>query len=137
MDKALVEAFESTDYLVCVGVAEWATIRIRQALPAPLQAIVDERDWGFITAWNPRSEPRDWAGNVTAQHELLAALRDCPETRAIHPGIGIGADGWHEPSLFVVGPGCATLDHLAGEHGQIAYVHGRGHEIARLRWLRP
>jgi hypothetical protein len=136
MDRALIEAFESTDYLVCLDAAEWASIRVHRAPPPSLLARVGTRPWGFITAWNPRSEPHDWADNTAAQRELLAALRSRPETAAILPGIGVGSTGWHEPSLFVIGPDCAALDPLAGEYGQNAYVHGCGTEIARLRLLR-
>jgi hypothetical protein len=136
MDKALVDAFRATDYLVCLNEVEWASIRIDQPLPTSLQALVGTRSWGFITAWNPRSEPRSPADNLTAQRELLAALRASPEAM-IYPAIGVGASGWSEPSLFVIGPDLPTLDALGLHYEQNAYVHGQGIEIARLRLLRP
>ncbi|KRE92444.1 hypothetical protein ASG87_00560 [Frateuria sp. Soil773] len=135
MDKALVEAFEATDYLVCLDPAAWATIRVRQPLPESLQALVGNRPWGFVTAWNPHAQTRPWRANLAAQAGLLAALRALPETASVHPGIGIGAGGWHEPSLFAVGPDTPQLDSLANRYEQSAYVHGRGGEIARLRLL--
>lgn len=136
VDSSLVEAYEASDYLVCLGPADWAAIHIRQPLPAALQALVGTRPWGFITAWNPRSEARRWTDNLAAQAALLAALRVLPQTATVLPGIGIGASGWHEPSLFAVGPGVAQLDSLANRYEQNAYVHGGGGEIARLRLLR-
>jgi len=136
MDKALIDAFLVCDYLVCLDEVTWASIRIDQPLPAPLQALVGARSWGFITAWNPRSEQRSSADNLIAQRELLEALRASPQT-VIHPAIGVGAGGWIEPSLFVIGPDFAMLDALGQRHEQNAYVRGQGKEIARLRLLRP
>jgi hypothetical protein len=136
MDKSLIDAFRSTDYLVCLDEVTWASIHVDQPLPAPLQALVGTRSWGFITAWNPRSEPRSPADNLSAQRELLAALRALPEA-VIYPAIGVGPTGWSEPSLFVIGPDMPTLDALGQRYQQNAYVHGQGTEIARLRLLRP
>ena len=135
MDEALLDAFRSTDYLVCLDEAEWANIRVDEPLPAPLQQLVGQRAWGFITAWHPQAQVRAAADNLAAQRELLAALRACPGA-IIRPAIGIGASGWHEPSLFAIGPEPATLDALARQHRQVAYVHGAGSAPARLRWLR-
>lgn len=83
----------------------------------------------------PRSEACRWTDNLAAQAGLLAILRTMPETTAVYPGIGIGPSGWHEPGLFVTGPGTAQLDSLANRYEQNAYVHGCGGEIARLRLL--
>jgi hypothetical protein len=136
MDKSLIDAFRATDYLVCLDEVTWASIRVDQPLPTSLQAVVGARSWGFITAWNPRSEPRSPADNLTDQCELLVALRTAPEA-VIYPAIGVGATGWTEPSLFVIGPDLPTLDALGQRYQQNAYVHGQGLEIARLRLLRP
>ena len=134
MDEARLDAFRNTAYLVCLDPVEWTCIRIGQPLPAVLQSLLGVRPWGFITAWNPRAQPRDPADNLAAQRHLLAALRAWPDA-VIHPGIGIGANGWHEPSLFVIGPDTPALDTLARQHEQLAYVHGQAGNIARLRLL--
>ena len=135
MGEALLDAFRTTDYLVCLDEAEWVSIRIDQPLPEPLQKRVGRRSWGFITAWHPQAQMRAAVNNLAGQRELLAALQAWPGA-VIHPAIGIGASGWHEPSLFVIGPERATLDALARRHRQVAYVHGAGSEPARLRLLR-
>jgi len=150
--RELLDAFRATDYLVCLDAEEvapahpapatlahpwaaWAGIRIDQPLPKLLQTLVGPRSWGFITAWNPRAETtRTPADNLAAQRELVSALRAWPEA-AIHPAIGIGPTGWHEPSLFVIGPDLATLDTLARHHEQLAYVHGHANSMAHLRLL--
>lgn len=135
MDKALLDAFRATDYLVCIDEVEWASIRIDQPLPSSLQALVGAHSWGVITAWNPRAEAkRTPADNLAAQRELLTALRTWPEA-VIHPAIGVGRTGWSEPSLFVIGPDTATLDTLATHHEQLAYVHGHANSTAHLRLL--
>jgi hypothetical protein len=135
MDSALLDAFRTTDYLVCLDEVEWANIRIDQPLPPPLQARVGARSWGFITAWNPDAKTtRTPADNLAAQRELLSALRAWPEA-VIRPAIGIGRGGWNEPSLFVIGPDSARLDTLARQHRQLAYLHGRADGVAHLRVL--
>ncbi|OOG57222.1 DUF3293 domain-containing protein [Rhodanobacter sp. C03] len=168
MDKALLDEFRTTDYLVCLDEVEvapahstiapgialpptslpspapatlahpwatWASIRIDQSLPESLQTLVGARSWGFITAWNPRSERRVAEDNLTAQRELLTALRSWPEA-VIYPAIGIGTNGWSEPSLFIIGLDTAALDALGQRHEQNAYVHGHGNATASLRLLR-
>ena len=162
MDKALLDAFRDTDYLVCLDEVEvvpahpvpalwvpplgapatlahpwtaWACIRIDQPLPEALLTLVGTHSWGFITAWNPRSETRAAEDNLAAQNELLAALRAWPAA-AIYPAIGIGSNGWSEPSLFVIGLETAAFDALCHRHEQNAYVHGQGAAAASLRLLR-
>lgn len=136
MDEALRAAYRATAYLVCLDAAQWPCIAIDQVLPAALQALVGEHAWGFITAWNPRSVPRSAAKNTAAQRSLLAALQQRPDLVACHVGIGIGANGWYEPSLFVIGLEQRHLDDLCNEHAQNAYVCGLGHGTAQLRMLR-
>jgi hypothetical protein len=134
MDEALLEAFRATNYLVCLDETEWASIRIDQPLPPLLQALVGTCSWGFITAWNPRAQPRAEADNTAALHEMLTVLRGWPGT-LIRAGIGVGASGWTEPSLFVTGPDHAMLDALARQYGQLAYLHGQADGCARLRLM--
>jgi hypothetical protein len=136
MDKSQIDAFRATDYLVCLDEVTWASIHVDQPLPTSLKALVGARSWGFITAWNPLSEACSPVDNLAAQRGLLAALREWPEA-VIYPAIGVGASGWSEPSLFVIGPDLSTLDTLGLRYQQNAYVHGQGIEIARLRLLRP
>jgi hypothetical protein len=151
MDEALRFAYQNADYLVCVDTVEaalahpapatlahpwaaWACIRIDQPLPASLQQRVGKQSWGFITAWNPRSETREPAENLAAQRELFVALQALPEN-IIFPAAGVGANGWHEPSFFVIGASQAALDALGRCHQQNAYVYGHAEGVARLRCL--
>ncbi|AIF47685.1 DUF3293 domain-containing protein [Dyella japonica] len=134
MDEALLAAYRATDYRVRLARGGWATIRIDQPLPPALGALAEDHPWGFITAWNPRSEPSPRPRNRAALRDLLIALRVLPETVAIRPARGVGSDGqWKEPSLWVVGPDVSTLDPLARRFRQIGYVHGQGAAPARLR----
>lgn len=135
MDDALLAAYRATAYVVCVDAVQWPAIHIDAPLPAALQALVGGHAWGFITAWNPRSQRRGEDENLAAQRELLAVLQEHAERLALYPAIGIGVGGWHEPSLFVIGPSMRTLDALAAQFGQSAYVHGVGSAAARLRLL--
>lgn len=133
MDKALLDAFRATHFLVCIDEMEWADIRIDQAPPASLRVLISERAWGFITAWNPFAEMRPENENLAAQRQLHSALQELPDA-IIRPAIGVGAD-WHEPSLFVIGADTAVLDVLAASHHQLAYVHGHSRQPALLRVL--
>lgn len=134
MADTLTDAFRATRYLVCVDLETWADIRIDQPLPRPLLAVVSDHCWGFITAWNPFSQPREEALNVAAQRTLCASLRQLPATIVLLPAVGLGMHGWNEPSLFVVGPAPPALDALARQHQQLAYVHGAGALAACLRF---
>ena len=133
MDEALLTAFRDTHYLVCLDACEWADIRLDQALPASLQALVAWRQWGFITAWNPQARERAEAENLAAQRELHAALTQI-QGATVRPAIGLGGQ-WYEPSFFVIGVDGDGLDELARRHRQLGYVHGSDGGPARLRLL--
>jgi hypothetical protein len=135
MDDALLAAYRATDYRVRLGCGGWASIQIDHPPPASLSDGVGDHHWGFITAWNPYSRSHGREVNRRAQRNLLRALREQTATVALHAAIGVGSDGWKEPSLFVIGPGPALLDHLAQRFEQNAYVYGRGLAPARLRLL--
>lgn len=133
----LLAAYQATDYRVRLARGGYASIRVGHALPAELQPIVDGHHWGFITAWNPESQPLPRQPNRHAQHLLLRALRGEPGTIAVYAAMGVAGDGqWREPSLFVVGPELQQLDPLAQRFGQNAYLHGHGDGPAVLRWAR-
>lgn len=133
MDEALLDAFRATHYLVCLDQTEWADIRVDRTLPASLQALVGQRAWGFITAWNPFGEVRPESENLVAQCQLHSALKQLPHA-IIFPAIGVGSDR-HEPSLFVIGADSHALEILAMRHQQLAYVHGESGTPAMLRIL--
>ncbi|MHB1271584.1 MAG: DUF3293 domain-containing protein [Rhodanobacter sp.] len=134
MDNDLPTTFRATDYRVRLPCGGWATIRIGEPLPASLRQLAGTQPWGFVTAWNPRSQACSRQRNRHAQRQLLAALRASPHAVAIRPALGVG-EGWREPSLFVTGLDTAALDALATRHGQLAYVQGEADSPARLRWL--
>lgn len=136
MDEALLAAYRATEYRVRLARGGHAAIRIERPLPLELHPLAQACPWGFITAWNPRSESTSRANNRLAQRALLAQLRALPETVAIRPGLGVAGDGrWREPSLWVIGPTLATFDALAQRFDQFGYVHGDGASPAQLRLL--
>jgi hypothetical protein len=123
MDEQTREAFRQTGYHVNLDLLRWATLGVGSPLPHELAVVVGARPWAFITAWNPQACPRPAADNLAAQESLLAALRSHAGVD-IYPGIGVGRDGWNEPSLFVVGIDTDVMDTLATQHRQLAYLHG-------------
>jgi hypothetical protein len=136
MDDALLAAYRASAYRVRLTGGGWATIRIDEALPDALAPYVGRHQWAFITAWNPGSQPVARSINRRSQRTLLEALHALAATVVVRPGCGVGTDGWHEPSFFVIGPGLGDMDILAHRYEQNAYVHGEGAQPARLRQLR-
>jgi len=137
MDEALLAEYRASIYLVCVDRVQWPALVLKQALPAILQALVGTQPWAFITAWNPGSIRRPGEPNQAAQRSLLRELGKLAENTLTLPAIGIGPDGWYEPSLFVVGPEFAMFDALAATYRQNAYLRGRGAGHASLHVTRP
>ncbi len=134
MDE-LLGAYQTTDYRVRLARGGYASIRVDRPLPSGLLSLVGSKHWGFITAWNPESQPLARQANRRAQRMLLRALRERPGT-SVHAAMGVSADSkWKEPSLFVVGPGIQQLDPLARRFRQNAYLHGQGEGLAALRWM--
>ena len=134
MDEALLAAYRATEYRVRLARGGHAVIHIDRPLPLELRSLAQTFPWGFITAWNPRSESTSRTNNQLAQRALLAQLRALPETVAIRPGLGVAGDGrWQEPSFWVIGPSTATFDALAHRFAQFGYVHGDGASPAQLR----
>ena len=134
MDNDLPAIFRATDYRVRLPCGGRATIRIGEPLPEALRVLAGTQPWGFVTAWNPRSQACSRQHNRHAQRQLLAALQASPGTVAIRPALGVGK-AWRESSLFVTGLDTAALDALVARHGQLAYLHGAADGPARLRWL--
>lgn len=137
MDEALLAEYRAGTYLVCVDRVQWPAIVLGRALPAILQALVSGQPWAFITAWNPGSIRLQDEPNQAAQRSLLRELGGMAENTLTLPAIGIGPDGWYEPSLFVVGPEFATFDVLAAAYRQNAYLRGRGAGPASLHVTLP
>jgi hypothetical protein len=126
----LLDAYRSSAYRVRLPSGGVAEIRIGALVPEALLALLCDRaePWGFVTAWNPGSRPAARLANRAAQRALLAQLR--PVVRLVRSGVGIGRDGWREPSLWVAGIPHETLHALARRFGQLALVCGG--EVAAL-----
>ena len=136
MDEDLLAAYQATDYRVRLAGGGWASIRIGKPLPGAVQSLVQQQRWGFITAWNPRSQRQRLPTNRRSQRELLQAVRAHADVVSVHAGLGVGRDDrWKEPSLFVIGPDTEVFDGLAKRFEQNAYVHGQGAAPAQLRLL--
>lgn len=137
MDERLLAAYRNTDYRVRLPAGGTASLRIDRPLPTALRALVADRPWGFITAWNPGSVPAPRTANRAAQRRLLVELRAMPDVKAIRPAIGVGLQDWREPSLFVVGATPDALDALCRRYDQLACLTGLGPGKASLRWTAP
>jgi len=134
VDERLAAAYRLTDYRIRLPGHGYVSLRIGRPPPERLQALAGQAHWGFITAWNPGAVRVPVTANRQAQRALLAELRSEPATDRILPGIGVGPSGWHEASLFVVGPGRERFRQLCHSYGQLACVVGRGAGAAELLW---
>ncbi|MCX7512232.1 DUF3293 domain-containing protein [Frateuria sp. STR12] len=132
MDEELLKAYCRSAYRVRLAGGGAATIRIGEPLPVVLRPLAGNRDWGFFTAWNPRSRPLSPIDNRDAQRRLLADLR-ADASLETHPALGKGTDGWREPSFWIVGIGPDALERLANRYGQNAWLFGHGAGTAELR----
>jgi hypothetical protein len=132
VDEALLRAYCRTAYRVRLAGGGAAIIRIGEPLPMALRPLAGGRDWGFLTAWNPRSERQPPAVNRAAQRRLLADLR-ADASLDIHPGAGKGSGDWREPSFWIVGIGAEALERLGERYGQNAWLFGHGPGPAELR----
>lgn len=131
MDEALLAAYRGSAYRVRLPHGGTAAIRIDQPLPPPLQQLAGPRSWGLITAWNPRSHPLPVTANRAAQHRLLAEARTLTGV-SIHAAVGVGTDGWREPSLWLIGIEHTALDELGDRYHQQAWLYGCGNAPAQL-----
>lgn len=134
MDEALLAAYLATDYRIRLPQGGVASLRIGAPPPSALLQLTQGAPWAVITAWNPRSQPMPRAWNRRAQRLLLAELHAHPDIRAIRAAVGVGASGWRESSLLVIGPDAASLHSLCAGHGQHAFVAGEGETPPRLCW---
>lgn len=132
MDDELLKAYCRSAYRVRLRSGGAATIRIGEPLPVALRPLAGDRDWGFFTAWNPRSRPQPPAANREVQRRLLADLR-ADGSLGIHPALGKGTDGWREPSFWIVGIDADALERLGDRYGQNAWLSGHGAGPAELR----
>lgn len=132
MDEELLKAYCRSAYRVRLPPGGAATIRIGEPLPVALRSFAGNRDWGFFTAWNPRSQPQSPEANRKAQRRLLADLR-ADAALAIHPALGLGTEGWREPSFWIVGIAPDALERLGERYGQNAWLFGHGAGVAQLR----
>ncbi|NUR23469.1 DUF3293 domain-containing protein [Frateuria sp.] len=132
MDEELRQSYLHATYRVRVCRRGAAILRIGEPLPRVLQPLAGDRSWGFLTAWNPRSQRQQPQVNRAAQLRLVAELRSDPALD-IHPALGSGSGGWREPSLWIVGIAAQALAQLGDRYGQNAWLSGHGAGVVELR----
>ena len=131
MDKQLLDAYRRSEYRVRLARGGAAVIRVGEPLPPALRALAGDRGWGFLTAWNPGSQPQSATDNRAAERRLLADVGALPGV-VIHPAYGVGTDGWREPSFWLVGIERTTLEELGQRYRQRAWLYGVNNGPAQL-----
>jgi len=131
MDKQLLDAYLGSEYRVRLARGGAAVIRVGQPLPPALDAVAGDREWGFLTAWNPGSQPQPAPVNRAAERRLLADARALAGV-TVHPAYGVGTDGWREPSFWLLGIQRAQLAELGQRYRQRAWLYGANRGPAQL-----
>lgn len=133
--ESIRRAWLATDYRVRLPHGGYASIRPNLPLPGPLCALLTRPDatWGYVTAWNPASVLLARSDNRRRQRRLRDLLR-AGEHRFL-AGIGVGASGWREPSLFVLDIDYTGLDAVARRFGQLGVLRGTRDGLAELHDL--
>ncbi len=138
--RQLAAAYRATLYRAGEPPAELC-IRIgeRHALVDACAQAAGYREWAYLTAANPRSRCLSDAANAVRMDALRQSLAGLPlrllggyseaEAPAVH---GV----WPvEPGLLVLGCSLPLAKKIGRAFGQLAVLHGRRDEVARLVWL--
>ncbi len=135
LPESIRRAWAETEYRVRLPAGGYTIIWCGRPLPAPLLAWLTRKDepWGYITAWNPAGVALPLASNRIRQRRLRDELKG--DRQRYFGGVGVGAGGWREPSLFVPGMSFARLDAMARRFGQLGVVRGIGDGPAALHEL--
>ena len=135
--RKTIDAYRAANYAIRLPHGRRVVLRIGGSAPDALReflvGVERERCAGFITAWNPFSQPAPREENRRCQRELLGRLRN--EARRVFVGAGYAGD-WREPSFAVFAVALARLDDLAREFRQNAILTLRANESVRLRLYR-
>ena len=123
----LDRAFRATTYRVRVA-DRVVDVRVDRLHPE-LDALLRNRSWAVVTAWNPFSRDVGAQVNASAQARLDRAIDAAGLER--WPAVGVGDDGWSEESRLVVVERARALA-LGRDFSQWAIVTGAPGGEARL-----
>lgn len=131
---SLLRAYHAADYRWEAS-GQWHPLAIGATAPALEDAFPDASSFGLLSAWNPCSVERPESVNRAEDARLLAQLED---TGLVFRAAFSAARNrtWREPSWIVMDMPLDAFDALARGHGQLATVHARRGEPARLRMYR-
>lgn len=128
----LADAYAVADYAVRL---DGDVLPLRVGTPATdVEAYWPARQYVFITAWNPASQPPSDSTNEAADVALVARLDSLGAAR--QSAFAEDGDGhWREPGWLVADLDLAATEQLAREFGQAAVLAWQRGEPVRLRML--
>ena len=131
---SLLQSYHAAEYRWEFN-GRWHPLSIGVHAPSLEQAFPDAASFGLLSAWNPHSVERPESVNRTEDARLLAQLE---QTGLVFRAAFSAARNrsWREPSWIVMDMPVDAFDALARSHGQLATVHARRGEPARLRMYR-
>ncbi|MBW3549765.1 MAG: DUF3293 domain-containing protein [Proteobacteria bacterium] len=128
----LAAAYAAAHYVVML---DGDALRLRVGQPAAdLEAYWPAERYGFITAWNPASEPHSDSANKSADALLVAEL-DAAGIRRQSAWAEDAEGRWREPGWLLADlddSRSATLAQAYGQAGVLAWTRG---QPVRLRML--
>lgn len=133
-DPALLAAYRAAEYVVPIG-SRVCRFRIGEPVPGPLGRWLEEHGAaGWLSAFNPGSRPLPLLENLQRHQRLWRQLR----AEGLAALVGYSADPagrWpDETSLLVPGITVDSLNRLARDHGQLAFLWLEPGEPPRM-WL--
>lgn len=137
----LRDAYRRTRYAVLdADGSVVAAVRVGETSPDVDAVLADHgaTTGAFLTAWNPRSEPRDAAANDAAHARLVAELAAAGVRALPHAGIGDDPAWAPEHGVLVLDMAEDDAVGLATAYGQNALVlveRGRPARLVATPWM--
>ncbi|MDE1989839.1 MAG: DUF3293 domain-containing protein [Betaproteobacteria bacterium] len=138
IDPALLAIYKKSDYRVHDAAVSHFVMHIDEPCE-PLRALMlrsGVHSACFVSAYNPRSEPRTEAENVRAQECLRQDVSGLGLTFLEGVGEDPGGDCAGEPCLLVLGASRNDTESLGRRYGQNAVLWMEGDGIPKLMLLR-
>lgn len=117
---ALVRAYLEADYRWELD-GQWLPLAIGEAAPAPEAAHPGARDFGFLSAYNPASEPRTDRSNRASDEAMRTEL--VATGKPLRPAFASAPNrSWREPGWLAVDLGRPAVHGLMQRFGQLGVL---------------
>lgn len=132
--NSLHQAFLETKYVISPNQYHKKPVEIRIGNElTDLDIYPAFKSFGFLTAWNPLPHILTDEKNIVRNQELKFEIENLGYH--VFDGIGISKDElWQEASFFILNIDLETLNKLAENYGQLAFVFGQKYSLVGLTY---